>query len=406
MFSGQRKVSFSRAAHNGKWVQVQAYDDEAGLVKRHGLTGPIDDAFMDAFVMVRPTGKAANAKVGEWVEKEMKHAVDHWRKQFRGDARVKSDGELTDADIANSNLILWGDPKSNAVLAKVADKLPIKWTDKGVVVGKDTYDAATHAPVLIYPNPLNPEKYVVVNSGFTYREYDYLNNARQAPKLPDYAIIDTTTPPNARFPGKVVRGGFFGAEMVHPRFRVLKRPEPLPDALTPVYPTTAGLSQATLRGLIQSALDELLLDDTLEPGRLAALGLPGFRDSILTLHRPPPEIFTFCKQCGPRSRIVTEPRPCNASAQVMAPKKPAAPPPTTTTLGWCDGFMNYRGTDDTEAGFSSLCPLCLCGGRSRRKRLPLPPVMVTPLSSKPTRYSMFSVRPTPPPSSTVTSTPS
>ncbi|MFM8270865.1 MAG: prolyl oligopeptidase family serine peptidase [Gemmata sp.] len=178
--------------------------------KKPGLQGPIDDAFMDAFVMVRPTGKAANAKVGEWVEKEMKHAVDHWRKQFRGDARVKSDGELTDADIANSNLILWGDPKSNAVLAKVADKLPIKWTDKGVVVGKDTYDAATHAPVLIYPNPLNPEKYVVVNSGFTYREYDYLNNARQAPKLPDYAIIDTATPPNARFPGKVVRGGFFG----------------------------------------------------------------------------------------------------------------------------------------------------------------------------------------------------
>jgi len=61
----------------------------------------------------------------------------------------------------------------------------------------------------IYPNPLNPKKYVVLNSGFTYREYDYLNNARQVPKLPDYAVIDVTTPANSRYPGKIVRAGFF-----------------------------------------------------------------------------------------------------------------------------------------------------------------------------------------------------
>ncbi len=96
------------------------------------------------------------------------------------------------------------------MLAKIADKLPIKWTDKGVTVGDKTYEAGTHVPVLIYPNPLNPKKYVVLNSGFTFREYDYLNNARQVSKLPDYAVIDITTPPNSRYPGKVVRAGFFG----------------------------------------------------------------------------------------------------------------------------------------------------------------------------------------------------
>ena len=42
--------------------------------------------------------------------------------------------------------------------------------------------------MLIYPNPLNPKQYVVLNSGFTFREYDYLNNARQVPKLPDWAV--------------------------------------------------------------------------------------------------------------------------------------------------------------------------------------------------------------------------
>ena len=203
----------------GKWegdlrkaivIDGQAVPVGDGLVKGHGIQGPIDDAFMDSFVMVKPTGKPMNAKVGEWAEKEMKHATAHWQKQFRGDAPVKADTEIKDEDIKNNNLILWGDPSSNAVLAKIADKLPIKWTDKGVVVGKETYEAGTHVPVLIYPNPLNPAKYVVINSGFTFREYDYLNNARQVSKLPDYAVIDTTTPPNSRYPGKVVRAGFFG----------------------------------------------------------------------------------------------------------------------------------------------------------------------------------------------------
>ena len=65
-------------------------------------------------------------------------------------------------------------------------------------------------PVLIYPNPLNPEKYVVLNSGFTFREYDYLNNARQISKLPDWAIVDVTVAPNERWPGKITSAGFFG----------------------------------------------------------------------------------------------------------------------------------------------------------------------------------------------------
>jgi len=194
---------------DGKWV-IEAGPQVAEVIKRPGLQGPIDDAFMDSFVMVSPSGKAMNEKAGAWAEKEMAHAIEHWRKQFRGDAPVKADTAVTDADIAASNLVLWGDPASNAVLAKIADKLPIKWTAKGVQVGEQVYDAGTHVPVLIYPNPLNPKKYVVLNSGFTFREYDYLNNARQVPKLPDYAVLDITTPPNARYPGKVVRAGFFG----------------------------------------------------------------------------------------------------------------------------------------------------------------------------------------------------
>ncbi len=86
-----------------------------------------------------------------------------------------------------------------------------------------------------------------------------------------------------------VRPGFFGAEMVHPKVRVVEEGAPLASSLTPVYPTTAGLSQANLRGFIEHALDTLLLDDTLEPALLERLALGGFRESVLRLHRPPPD---------------------------------------------------------------------------------------------------------------------
>ena len=159
--------------------------------------------------MVKPTGKAINDKVGQWTAGEMDHAVKAWRAQFRGEARVKSDADVTDADIAAHNLVLWGDPSSNKVLAKIADKLPIKWSAEGVQVGKQAFKPEGHALTMIYPNPLNPKRYVVLNSGFTFREYDYLNNARQIAKLPDYAVIDLATPPNARAPGAIATAGFF-----------------------------------------------------------------------------------------------------------------------------------------------------------------------------------------------------
>jgi hypothetical protein len=94
-------------------------------------------------------------------------------------------------------------------LARIADKLPIVWNADDIRVVDDAYSAKNQVPVLIYPNPLNPSRYVVLNSGFTYREYAYLNNAQQTPKLPDIAIIDISVPPNSRTPGRITAAGFF-----------------------------------------------------------------------------------------------------------------------------------------------------------------------------------------------------
>jgi len=197
---------------DGKW-QLGARPAKADVVrKRHDLQGPIDDAFMNSFVFVRPTGKSANPAFAKWCEAEMQHAITHWRQQFRGDARVIDDTQVDKTVIEKSHLVLWGDADSNAVLRKIAEDLPIGWKNDQIVAGDRKYPSADHALLLIAPNPLNPQRYVVLNSGFTYREYDYLNNARQVPKLPDWAVVDLRTPPNSRYPGKVVAADFFDEE--------------------------------------------------------------------------------------------------------------------------------------------------------------------------------------------------
>jgi hypothetical protein len=185
---------------------------DSTLRKKHGLQGPIDDAFMDRFVFVIPTGQPLNEGTGKWVNSELTRAREHWRRHYRGDAPVVEDTALTDDQIANANLILWGDPTSNRVLARILPKLPLHWTAESLEMSGRIYTSTNHAPILVFPNPLNRDRYVVVNSSFTFREYDYLNNARQTPKLPDWAVIDISTPPNSRYPGRIAAGGFFNEQ--------------------------------------------------------------------------------------------------------------------------------------------------------------------------------------------------
>ena len=193
---------------NGQWRVAQPSRNE-GLRKRHLLQGPIDDALMDAFLFVAPTGASEHSVVDQWSRSELKRAIEHWRRHFRGEAQVRDDDKVSDDEIRDHNLVLWGDPQSNALIRRVVGELPIQWNETTLSIGDKKFDVKNHAPVLIFPNPLNPQRYVVLNSSFTYREYAYLNNARQVPMLPDWAIVDLRSPPTSQWPGRITAAGFF-----------------------------------------------------------------------------------------------------------------------------------------------------------------------------------------------------
>ncbi|MEK7916214.1 ATP-dependent DNA helicase RecG, partial [Burkholderia contaminans] len=87
-----------------------------------------------------------------------------------------------------------------------------------------------------------------------------------------------------------VRGGFFGMEMVHPAVRVVEADAPLPQVLTPVYPSTAGVSQAYLRKAIENAVERTPLPELLPPeiqrDYLKPLDVPTLEQAVRILHHP------------------------------------------------------------------------------------------------------------------------
>ena len=128
---------------------------------------------------------------------------------MRGEVRVVSDTDVTADHIKDCHLICFGDFGSNRYLHSVAPHLPIRWTHDELKVGDRSFDPNVHAPAFCFPNPRNPERYVVVNSGMTFREFSNVSNSRQIAMLPDWAVMDVRADNDSIFPGKVLSDGFF-----------------------------------------------------------------------------------------------------------------------------------------------------------------------------------------------------
>ena len=190
--------------------QQNPQQDSTLLRKRPGLQGPIDDAFMEPFLFVGPEATPDEASPVEvWAREEYARAIREWRRHFRGDVIERKAADVSAQDIADRNLILFGTADSNPLITRVMPGLPLRRDGDAWSIGPHRVDAAAAVPILIYPNPLNPDRSIVLNSGFTFREYAYLNNARQIPMLPDWAIVSATEGHGPQVPGRILASGFF-----------------------------------------------------------------------------------------------------------------------------------------------------------------------------------------------------
>ncbi len=177
---------------NGQWT-VGA---QTAVHKRQGLQGPIDDAFMTAFLCVYSSK----------MPKELEDFSALWSRFLRGDLPVKEAGKVTKADMENNNLILWGTPTSNPLIGQIAARLPIKWANGQIAIGDRKYSEKEFTLQMIAPNPLAPSHYVVINSGHTFGVKDLEGtNALLYPRKGDWAVINKAT-------GEVIQSGLFNSD--------------------------------------------------------------------------------------------------------------------------------------------------------------------------------------------------
>jgi len=179
--------------------------------KKFWQQGPIDDAFTMGFLVVGPEGEGPAAQ-----KRAMAEFASNWSKYLRGDLpvvsadRLKPDRAGASGFGMNRHLVLFGDSKSNPLIAKILPNLPqIRWTETNFTLGGKTYSTKDHYPALIAPNPLSPGQYVVINSGHTFGRKDFEGtNALLYPRLGDWGVMkirdDGTT--------EIVDSGFFGED--------------------------------------------------------------------------------------------------------------------------------------------------------------------------------------------------
>lgn len=195
----------------GRWAPASC--STAWERKGWGFDGPADQVFQGPFIVVLPDAPCAHPAVDQWVKTESAHFIERWRSLMRGDPVVKKPEDLTPDERAGKGavLCLWGDRQGNSALAAIADRLPIAWDGPSIRVGERTFDSATHVPVLACQFKTGPEgaRRIVLNTGLTFREAHDRTNSLQNPKLPDWAILDIATPPDAETAGQVVAADFF-----------------------------------------------------------------------------------------------------------------------------------------------------------------------------------------------------
>ena len=163
--------TFTRSAR-GTWSAGKLPDS---LAKKKGLEGPIGDAFLGSFLLVRGTA-SDDPWEREVIRREVEARAHDWQRMFNCRPRVKDDTAVTDDDIAQHHLVLYGGPSANALTARIAGKLPIAIERDRIRVNGKTFQGSDVGVKLCYPNPLNPERYAVVFAGLSPDALDQVNN--------------------------------------------------------------------------------------------------------------------------------------------------------------------------------------------------------------------------------------
>ncbi|MEO0095237.1 MAG: prolyl oligopeptidase family serine peptidase [candidate division WOR-3 bacterium] len=181
--------------------------------KSADLYGPIKQAYFSPFILVYGT-------IGDSVDTEnnlhqARLQAYTWWIRANGFCEIVPDTEIVEKHIKNFNLVLFGNSQTNAIIKKISKKLPINFKSVGsyedyIAIKNKVLRNPDLCLMEIYPNPLNPEKFILLYSATTKRAQKYFGLfpvIYSGSGLPDFIIWDESA---ARYGWKgIIAAGFF-----------------------------------------------------------------------------------------------------------------------------------------------------------------------------------------------------
>ena len=179
----------------------------AGLRKTRAVCGPASDVMNYPFVLVR--GTRGSKEETEALTAMASHFANDWYAYAEGRATVLRDVDVTPELMRSHNLVLFGLPETNELVAKIAPRLPFRLSRASITLpdGKSFPTAGTGL-VLTYPNPLAPDRYVLICRGIPWGSGRSPNHRFDL--LPDFALYGTETLPGMGI-NRYVAAGLFDA---------------------------------------------------------------------------------------------------------------------------------------------------------------------------------------------------
>ena len=176
-----------------------------GLRKTAKIEGPIGHAFTSKFLLVM--GTMTKADIPRNREEAERFAFE-WNGWMHANVSPVEDTSITEDDIATSNLTLFGTADSNSIIAAINDLLPVRIWNNRIVVGANEYEGNDYGLYMVFPNPLNPDRYVVISHG-KIEGSGPTNLEGLSWGWPDYVVFDRTTVTGGYLPTAWVEHGFF-----------------------------------------------------------------------------------------------------------------------------------------------------------------------------------------------------
>jgi hypothetical protein len=158
--------------------------DLSGIRKRPGLAGPIHDMQYEPVTFVYGTRDPAQTEINRHLAWKLREVRDNATAIYP----VIPDTALTPEIVATRSLALIGNPASNAVLARLADRLPIQFQPGAIVAGGRRHEGPEIGTMFVHPNPENPDRYVLVVAGVTERGTALADHLPEL--VPDWVVFD------------------------------------------------------------------------------------------------------------------------------------------------------------------------------------------------------------------------